>query len=89
MSKRPHRRRKSRAQQRSGLPKGAHRLPGGGIVMVPVVGPADQHGRRIVIRTVRRDPPDLKLLAHALLEAAPAEQGAPHRADSDSTDQAA
>jgi len=70
MSKRPWKRRKSRAARRSGLPKGGYRLPTGGILMPAVVGPPDRNGRCIVVRAVRRDPIDLKLLAKALVAAA-------------------
>lgn len=53
-------RRRSRAIERSGLPKGAYRLPDGGIALPPVTGPPNQHGRRVSVRAISRDPPDLE-----------------------------
>ena len=68
MSK-PRKRRRSRAKQVSGLPKGAYRVPGGGYV-VETHGAPDARGRRLVVRGYRRDPPDLHALADVLVKLA-------------------
>ena len=64
--KKPEKRRRSRVKP-GGLPKAAYRLPTGGYVMKPrsmAVGP---NGRWISIVAVRREQPDLQLLAKALV----------------------
>jgi hypothetical protein len=67
MSK-PSKRRRSRSKP-GVLPKGAYRVPSGGYVTAPqtvVAGPS-RNERRISIQAVRRDPPDFRLLATALV----------------------
>ena len=68
MSK-PQKRRRRRSWLASGLPKGAYRLPCGGYAR-QLIGLVDGRGRRIAIVAVRRDPPDLELLAKAFVEVA-------------------
>jgi hypothetical protein len=65
MSK-PKKCRRSRAAMKSGLPKGAYRLPTGGIVMPATSSP----GSNLVVRAIRRENPDLKRLARALVDIA-------------------
>ena len=68
MSK-PRKRRRSRAKQASGLPKGAYRLPSGGYV-VETRGAPDARGRRLVVCGYRRAEPDLHALANVLVSLA-------------------
>ena len=67
----PLKRRRSRAKP-GALPKGAHRLPTGGYMTKPsgsIVG-SGHNQRKIAIVALRRDPPDVQLLAKAFLELA-------------------
>lgn len=70
------RRRKRSHPSKTGLPKGAYRLPEGGIVMPPskpqVVG-VGRGERRISVQAVRRDVPDLHGLARVLVDLAKVE----------------
>jgi len=61
-------RRRRRRPRRTDLPKGAFRLPSGGVATKIVY--TDQRGRRIAIIGVRREKPDLELLAKALVQIA-------------------
>ena len=67
----PKKRRRSRAKP-GALPKGAYRLPSGGYITKPissVVG-TGHNQRRIAVSALRRDQPDVQLLAKAFLELA-------------------
>jgi hypothetical protein len=64
MSK-PKKRRRSRAKP-GGLPKGAYRVPGGGIALPPLTSTLP-NGRRITVTGVLREEPDLRLLAKAFV----------------------
>jgi hypothetical protein len=51
------------------LPKGAFRLPDGRWA-TESVGPPDARGRRIRVRAIHRDPPDLRALAQVFVDLA-------------------
>lgn len=79
------RRRRSRAKQSSGLPKGAYRVPGGGWVHGSAGQPVKpgRNGRQIRVVGVRREKPDLRRLALVLIEHARQEAEAARRNASD------
>jgi hypothetical protein len=62
-----HKRRRSRARNRSGPPKGAYRLPTGGYAVEGPWGPPNKRGRRIRMVAVHRDEPDVDKMIRALL----------------------
>jgi hypothetical protein len=69
--KKPRKRRPSRSKYPGALLKGSFRLPTGGYVTSTSSVFASQRGpRRITVIGVRRENPDLKLLAQTLVELA-------------------
>ncbi len=58
--------RRSRARDPNGLPKGAYRLPDGNYMTAPVTT-TSARGRRISVRAVVRAEPDAKKVADVLL----------------------
>lgn len=69
MSKSSRKRRKSRAKKRSGLPKGAYRVPGGGYMLddADVITFSEDGKRYRRSRAVFKDNIDTKKLARALI----------------------
>jgi len=53
----------------AGLPKGAYQLPNGDIAM-PARNYVMVNGRRLLVQGIRRETPDLELLAKALVQIA-------------------
>jgi len=61
------RKRRSRAKRTTGLPKGAYRLPTGGIVLPSSISQPDDRGRRIRVTGIRHEHINQRKLAEALV----------------------